>query len=191
MSDGNNITELLAAWHKGDRSVEEDLLRMVLPELRKIVHNALYRPEASGLQLQTTEMVSELYIRLARASEKTNYKDRKHFYALCARQIRQILVDLYREKAAQKRGGGVDDLVLDPALIPVGDKGLSIVQLHDALADLEKIDPEKARIVEQRVFVGLSNEEIAQLEEISAPTVKRRWKMAKALLLQQLKSSTE
>ena len=186
MSKRPEITELLASWHRGDRSVEDELMRLVGPELRKIIRKALYKPEANGLHLQTTEMLNELYIRLVSGSEKTSYKDRKHFFCLCAKKTRQILIDMYREKSAQKRGGGIDDQVLDPTLIPIGKKGFSIAQLEDALSDFEKIDPEKARLVEQRFYVGLSHEEIAAMENISAPTVKRRFKMAKTWLYNRL-----
>ena len=155
----------------------------VYQELRRLA-NAYMRRERPGQTLQATALVHEAYLRLAEAGAA--WKDRSHFIGIAARSMRQILVDRARARGAQKRWGGLDRVSLTAALVRAHEEDSMLPDLDEALSRLEQIDPEQARLVELRYFVGLTNEEIAETVGISVATVKRRWALARAWLFREL-----
>ena len=155
----------------------------VYDELRRLAA-AYMRRERPGQTIQATALVHEAYLRLAEANGV--WKDRHHFLAIAARSMRQVLVDSARARGAQKRWAGMDRVTLTEALAasPAGDAMLPA--LDEALTRLEALDPEQARIVELRYFVGLSVEEAAEAMNMSPATLKRRWSLARAWLFREL-----
>jgi RNA polymerase sigma-70 factor, ECF subfamily len=155
----------------------------VYRELRRLAA-AYMRRERPGQTLQATALVNEAYVRLADAG--IAWKDRNHFIGVAARSMKQILVDRARARGAQKRWGGMNRVSLTEALVKANDQDAMLPALDEALSRLERIDPEQARIVELRYFVGLTNEEIADSLKMSVATVKRRWALARAWLFREL-----
>jgi RNA polymerase sigma-70 factor (ECF subfamily) len=143
------------------------------------------RGEASGHTLQATALVNEAYIRLI-DSKKMSWQNRAHFLAMAARAMRRILVDSARARASQKRGGSAVRVTFTEELEVIDEKGLDVVALDDALEALADEDPRKSRVVELRFFGGLSVEETAAVLNISAETVMRDWKAARAWLLREI-----
>jgi RNA polymerase sigma factor (TIGR02999 family) len=158
----------------------------VYHELRRLA-NAYMRRERPGQTLQATALVHEAYLRLANAG--IQWKDRHHFIGVAARSMRQILVDRARARGAQKRWGGMNRVSLTDALAKAANEDVILPALDEALTRLEQIDPEEARIVELRYFVGLTNEEAAEALHISVATLKRRWTHARAWLFRELSGS--
>jgi RNA polymerase sigma factor (TIGR02999 family) len=179
----SDITKLLQAWNAGDQSALARLLPLVYGELRRVAHNHLRR-EARGHTLQPTALVNEAYMRLVQIKRMT-WHDRAHFFAMCSRLMRQILVDAARARRVAKRGGGALRVTLDERLFP-SDASTDAVALDDALKALEKVDARKSRVVELRFFGGLSVEETAAVLEVSTDTISRDWKFAKAWLRREL-----
>jgi RNA polymerase sigma-70 factor (ECF subfamily) len=155
----------------------------VYDELRRIAA-AYMRRERPGQTIQPTALVHEAYLRLADAGSP--WTDRRHFIGIAARSMRQILVDRARARGAQKRWAGMDRVSLDDSLIAARAEDDMLPALDEALTRLEQIDPEQAKIVELRYFVGLSNEEAADAMSMSPATLKRRWAMARAWLFREL-----
>jgi RNA polymerase sigma factor (TIGR02999 family) len=155
----------------------------VYNELRRLAA-AYMRRERPGQTLQATALVHEAYLRLADAG--TPWKDRNHFIGVAARSMRQILVDRARARGAQKRWGGMDRVSLTDALVRATNEDSMLPALDEALSRLEQLDPEQARIVELRYFVGLSIDETADALTMSPATLKRRWALARAWLFREL-----
>jgi RNA polymerase sigma-70 factor, ECF subfamily len=181
----SDITKLLQAWNTGDQRALERLLPLVYKELRRVAHNHLRR-EARGHTLQPTALVNEAYMRLVQIKRIT-WHGRAHFFALCSRLMRQILVDAARARRFAKRGGGAVQVTLDERIVPSNTLRTDAVALDDALKALAKVDPRKSRVVELRFFAGLSVEETAAVLEVSTDTVSRDWKFAKTWLLRELR----
>ena len=191
MQETGNITRLLQQWQQGDKQAEAELISLVREELRQLVHRHLNRESNRHLTPQTTEMFHELYLRLVQQNHGIEWKDRNQFFAFSSRLLRQVLVDAFRERHAQKRGKGMPDVLFDPNLILHGNRKVDLMQLEDALCDFEKIDPDKSRVVELRFFGGLTVEETAEALRLSTPTVKRYWRIARTWLLHYLQSHLE
>jgi RNA polymerase sigma factor (TIGR02999 family) len=188
MADPSHITELLKAWEAGDPSALDRLTPVVYEELRRLAH-AYMRREGAGHSLQTTALVHEAYLRLAKI-EGAAWKDRAHFFAVCARIMRRILVDDARKRLSEKRGGhaerqaeGVMDVL--PALDP--HRAQELCAIDDALTSLAEIDARRAKVIELRFFGGLSVDETAEALRVSPQTVMRDWKLARAWLTRELR----
>jgi RNA polymerase sigma factor (TIGR02999 family) len=177
------ITELLAAWTGGDRDALDALMPSVIEELKRIAAAYLAR-ERHARTLQTTALVNEAYLRLVKVRPHA-WENRAQFFALTARIMRRILVDHARAQSAERRGGPLPDVPLDPSA-EASAQGVSLLGLDDALLSLERMDERKSRIVELRIFGGLTNEEIAQALDLSERTVIREWQFAKAWLGREL-----
>jgi RNA polymerase sigma factor (TIGR02999 family) len=143
------------------------------------------RGERSDHVLQTTALVNEAYLRLAGLS-RMEYRDRTHFFALAATQMRRILVDYARERHRDKRGGGVQVTSISDLEADIPDGGVDVSALDEALVELARFDARQARIVELRFFGGLTMEETANALDISPATVGREWISAKAWLYHHL-----
>jgi len=181
----SDVTQLLRAWNTGDEQALDRLLPIVYAELRAVAHNHLRR-ESPGQTLQPTALVNEVYLRLVRITRIT-WQDRAHFFAMCSRLMRQILVDAARGRRVAKRGGGAMPVALDDALVPAVTTLPDVVALDDALTALEKVDPRKCQVVELRFFAGLSVEEIATVLGVSTDTVSRDWRFARTWLFRELR----
>jgi RNA polymerase sigma factor (TIGR02999 family) len=177
------ITRLLVAWGEGDARAFERLAPLVYDELRRIARRHM-AGEGAGHTLQATALVNEAYMRLIDIN-KVHWQNRAHFFAMSARIMRRILVDFARSKLYQKRGAGAEKVSLDEALT-VADPGPGLVALDDALRALGDVDPRKSQVVEMRYFGGLTVDETAEALKVSAETVMRDWKFAKAWLLNEL-----
>ena len=178
------ITRLLADWAGGDRGALDRLAPLVHAELRRIARRQM-GGERQGHTLQATALVNEAYLRLA-GQEGFEWKDRAHFYAVCAQVMRHVLIDHARAHARDKRGGGALHVSLDEAAVMSVEGASELVALDEALRELEEVDPQKGRVVELRYFAGLSIEETAEVLNISPTTVRREWRRAKAWLYRAL-----
>ena len=161
----------------------DELASLVYNELRRVAA-AYMRRERPGQTLQATALVHEAYLRLAHSEPA--WTDRRHFVAIAARSMRQILVERARARGAQKRWAGLNRVTLSETLIGAAHEDAMLPALDEALSRLEGIDAEQARLVELRYFVGLSNEETADALGLSLATVKRRWSLARAWLFREL-----
>lgn len=167
----------------GDAPGFDDHAEAVYAELRRLAA-AYMRRERNALSLQATGLVHEAYLRLA--GTNIAFADRNHFIGIAARSMRQILVDRARARGAQKRWAGLDRVSLSETLIGARREDDMLPALDDALTRLEQLDPEQARIIELRYFVGLGIDEAAATLGISPATLKRRFAMARAWLLREL-----
>jgi len=178
--DEQRFTELLGAWSQGDRIAEEALYSDTYAELRGIARHAL-RSLGRGDQLSTTLLVNECYLKLAGSGAAA--ENRRHFLALCARAMRQLIVDSARRALADKRGGGevfavtLQDVGGQHALRPE-----SVAALDQALTALDERDPRLARMAECRIFAGMETAEIAQTFGLTERSVQREWNRIRALL---------
>jgi RNA polymerase sigma factor (TIGR02999 family) len=165
-----------------DPALSDRLLEAVYPELRRLA-SSLMRRERAGHTLQPTALVHEAYLKLMGGD--IDWENRAHFLGVCARAMRQILVDHARRRAAAKRGGGVDRVTLDEAL---GDAGREcrILELHDAMNRFADHDPRAARVVELRLFGGLTVAETAHVLGVSPRTVDGDWAVARMWLSREL-----
>ena len=174
------ITQLLRAWSAGDPEALTRLVPLVYDELHRLA-GAQMRSERKGHTLQPTALVNELYLKLA-DRESPRWRDRAHFFAVAARAMRQILVDYARVRDAGKRGGEETRISLDDATLATDPPGLDLLALDLALERLEALDERQARLVELRVFSGLTIEECAEVLGCSHATVSREWRHAQAWL---------
>jgi RNA polymerase sigma factor (TIGR02999 family) len=183
-SPSNQVTALLEAWNLGDEQALHQLVPIVYDELRHVArrHMAGERPSHT---LQTTALIHEVYVRLA-DMRSTSIKNRAHFLGLCAKLMRNVLVDFARSRKYEKRGGGAAHVELDEALHVAVSDDPDLVAIDDALERLAAIDPRKSQVVELRFFGGLSVAETGDALDISPETVMRDWKIAKSWLLREL-----
>lgn len=173
------VSALLAKWQAGDEQALSTLLPLVYNELRRLAHHYL-RHERSGHTLQTTALVHEAYLRLAKQGSP-QFENRTHFLAISAQLMRQVLVEYGRARRAGKRNPG-QKVTWDDALTWAQQRTPDLVALDDALNALAKLDAQQSRIVELRFFGGLSIEETSEVLTISPATVKREWTSARAWL---------
>jgi RNA polymerase sigma factor (TIGR02999 family) len=165
------------------RPAAEEAAPAVYDELRRLAASYMRR-ERPGQTLQATALVHEAYLRLAGVG--TPWTDKRHFLAIAARSMRQILVERARARGAQKRWGGMTRVAITESLVAAATDDDMLPALDEALTRLERIDPEQARIIELRYFVGMGVEEAAGTLGISPATLKRRWALARAWLFREL-----
>jgi RNA polymerase sigma factor (TIGR02999 family) len=180
----HEITRLLQAWGSGDESALDRLMPLVYNELHRLAHRYM-AAEQPGQTLQTTAVVHEVYLRLIDANN-IDWHDRAHFYAICARLMRRILIDFARSRNYQKRGGQFPHIELEEAATVSAVVGSELLAVDEALKQLAKLDQRKSEVVELRFFGGLTVEEVAAALKVSPETVLRDWKLAKAWLLREL-----
>ncbi len=174
------LTILLRRWSEGDAGAGDQLLPLVHDELRRIASRHL-KGERRDHTLETAALVNEAYLKLTKGSASA-WNDRTHFFAFAARAMRGILVDHARGHACRKRGGGAHKVPLDEAVLTSDALSTDLLSLDDALTKLTDKDPTKGRVVELRFFSGLTNQEIAELLDVSLSTVERHWRLARAWL---------
>jgi RNA polymerase sigma factor (TIGR02999 family) len=176
----HEVTQLLQAWSGGDRAALDRLIPLVYDELHRLAHSYMRR-EHSDQIFQTTALVNEAYLQLV-DTDKMNWHNRNHFFAIAARLMRQILVHSARSRNAQKRGGKIRRVSVGDSAAFALKSDTDLIDLDDALTGLAEIDARKAEVVELRFFAGLTLEEAADTLQVSAKTVWRDWNLAKAWL---------
>ena len=185
--NGDSITEMLIELTDGNKEVVNHILPHIYDELRRLASSYL-RKERSNHTLQPTALVHEAYMKLI-DQNRVKWQNRAHFFGIAAQVMRRILMDHARKHQAEKRGGEFEKLPIEEEILIVShDKSAELIALDDALEELAKLDPDKAKIVELRYFGGLSIEETAEVMGVSVPTINRHWKMAKAWLFSQISS---
>jgi RNA polymerase sigma factor (TIGR02999 family) len=183
-SDSKSITRLLSDWNAGDSAAGREIVELVYNELRRLAAHYL-RDERKDHTLQPTALVHELYLKLF-ANEPVDYKDKGHFLAVASRQLRRIIVDYARTQGAQKRWGNQARVSLESSGARYEDFDVELVDLDQALDRLSQLDARAAQIVEMRYFGGLTEDEVAEMLNISRTTVKRDWEFARTWLLKEL-----
>lgn len=181
------VTQLLLAWSNGDETAMDKLMPLVYAELRRLARRYMGR-EDPGHTLDTSALINEAYLRLVGARE-IQWQNRSHFFAAAAQAMRRILVDFARARLNLKRGGGVRPVSLDEALVAAPDRGADLCALDDALRRLAAMSPRQSRVVELRYFGGLTEEEIANVLNVSERTVRNDWRVARAWLHRELRQS--
>ncbi|MEX1025601.1 MAG: ECF-type sigma factor [Planctomycetota bacterium] len=178
---------LLRRLADGDAAAADDLLPLVYAELHQLARRAMdgQRPDHT---LQATALVNEAFIKLIHL-DRPSWESRRHFLQVAAKAMRAVLVDHARARSTAKRGAGQRPLPLNEGtwVAPDAD-GAAVIALHEALERLAALDPPLAQLVELRYFTGLSVEETAEVLGISARTVKRHWRAARAWLLRELET---
>lgn len=189
-ASNHDITVLLARWSQGEEEVMADVLDHAYDELRALARNYLRR-ERAGHTFAPTALVNEAYLRiLGNDLQTATVENRRHFFALVARAMRRILVEHARRYQAARRFSPTDR-------VPMEDEGFwahiesrpeEVLALDQALERLRTCSPRQAQVVELRHFGGLTEAEVAEILEVSLPTVKRDWKVARLMLFRALRS---
>jgi len=178
------LTDKLAEWKAGNEDAGNQALQDAYLELKNIARAYLAR-ERSNHTLVATALVNEAYVRLL--DQNTPYANRSHFFGLAATMMRRILLDYSKQRSREKRGGKEAVLVtLDEQLLAGDSHPVDVIDLDEALIELEALDPRQAKIIELKFFAGLTVEEIGEALEISERTIKREWRIARAWLHQRI-----
>jgi RNA polymerase sigma factor (TIGR02999 family) len=181
----SNITVLLDAASSGDRKAVDELFQAVYAELRQLAHRQRKRWTGDHT-LNTTVLIHEAYLKLAGADAQ-RFENRSHFYATASKAMRHILINYAEQRHAAKRGGDAAHVSLDEAQPITDETAEELLQVESILSLIEKDDPRRCRIVECRVFGGMSIEETAVALGISPATVKREWQLTSTRMYEQLR----
>ena len=182
-----DVTIMLNNLSDGDSDVVDQLLPIVYEDLQKIARNQLRR-ERSNHTINTTALVHEAYLKLV-DQRNQNWKNRAHFFAICAQAMRRILINYAKSRLTEKRGsGGVLATFNEEAFIRET-KAEELIVLDEALERLEKMNKRQSKVVELRFFAGLTQEEIAEVLGVSKPTVRLDWRFARAWLSRELEKN--
>jgi RNA polymerase sigma factor (TIGR02999 family) len=184
----HEVTTLLKAWGAGEQEALDQLIPLVHAELRRLARRYLQK-ERRGQTLQPTALVNEVYLRLVDL-RRVRWQDRAHFFAMSARLMRRILVNIALAKSCKKRNGLARRVSFDEALVVSHERRDDLVALDDALTAFAAVDARKSQVVELRYFGGLSVEETAEALHISPETVMRDWKLARVWLARELLGMT-
>ena len=185
MPGQSRATQELVAHSGGDPNAASRLLPLVYDQLRALAGRHM-RGERPDHTLQPTALVNEAWMRLFQGQGIDDPQGRRHFFALAARVMRQVLVDHARRRGRDKRGGGEQPKPLEGALALAEVEGVDVLDLDTALEELAGLDARQARVVELRFFGGLEAQEVAEVLEVSLSTVERDWRAARAWLYQRL-----
>jgi RNA polymerase sigma-70 factor, ECF subfamily len=180
-----NVTQLLVAWSGGDQAALDALTPLVHHELHRLAARYI-AGERPGHILQPTALVNEAYLRLVEWKD-VQWQNRAHFFAMAARIMRRVLVDVARTRGRAKRGHGQIHVSLSEAAHVAAGPAVDLVALDDALQTLETLDPRQSQVVSLRFFGGLSLEEAAHVLGVSVGTVRRDWSLARAWLFHELR----
>jgi RNA polymerase sigma factor (TIGR02999 family) len=184
MPEHGEVTQLLQRWQSGEASALDRLVPYVYNELHRIARRYM-AAERPSHTLQASALINEAYLRLI-DWKNVEWANRCHFFSVGAQMMRKVLIDHARARGSQKRGGAAERITLDTSVLVRSEKSMDLLALNDALDRLEQFDPRKSRVVELRIFGGLTNEETAEAMEISVITVRRDWKLALAWLKKEL-----
>ncbi len=183
-SPRDDVTPLLRRWGSGDRGALDELMPLLYKELHKLAKRQMTQ-QGPGHTLQTTAVIHEAYLKLGGRSD-TDWENRAHFFGVAAKAMRHVLVDHARTRQATKRGGAIRIEQLDEGVDVGVARAGELIALDDALTTLAGQFPRQADVVELRYFGGLSVEETAATLKLSAETVARDWRFAKAFLRSEL-----
>ena len=187
LADPEKITKLLAELSGGKRQVVDQLAPLVYEQLRVIAQRQL-RGERAHHTLNATALAHEAYLKLVDQT-RISWQNRAHFFAISAQAMRRILISYAHKRNAEKRGGGEPLVTFDEGAMMREPRPQELLALDDALSDLEKLSERQGKVVEFRFFGGLTHEEIAEVLDVSVPTVRRDWRLARAWLSRELRSS--
>lgn len=180
------ITLLLDAARQGDAAATDALFRAVYTELKKLARS--HRRRWQGNQtMNTTAIIHEVFLKFA-GQKSANFANRTHFYATASQAMRQVLVNYAEQQGAMKRGGDVLHVTLDDMTLASQVSADELLDLNTLLTNLEAESPRRCRIVECRVFGGMTIDEVAEALGISAATVKREWQVASARIYRAMQS---
>lgn len=183
----SDVTRVFETISRGEANATDQLLPSVYQELRKLAA-AKMALESPGQTLQPTALVHEVWLRIGGQQDK-KWNDRGHFFAAAAEAMRWILVDNARRKRAARHGGGRQPIELhEAAAEATTSDGDLILAVNDALQKFTALDPQKAELVKLRYFVGMTNEEAAEVLGISVTSVKRYWAYARAWLATEIRA---
>jgi RNA polymerase sigma-70 factor (ECF subfamily) len=182
----HHLTILLRRMADGDQEAAELAAAEVYSELRRLARRSIPN-EPGAISLQPTVIVNEAFVRLLRG-EKIEWQNRQHFYLLCGRMMRRIVVDHFRERNAQKRATGRNKIELEDVVLITEERRDEVLIVDEALNRLQEFDPRAARVVELRYFLGLSESETAELLDLSVRTIRRDWDAAQGWLKRYLKT---
>ncbi len=177
----SDVTQLLNAIDTGDPKAADQLLPLVYDELRKLAA-AKMAQEKPGQTLQATALVHEAWLRLVGAEEQRAWNSRGHFFGAAAEAMRRILVESARRKARLRHGGELERAAVEDIVIAAPMPEDRLVQVSEALDELEREAPEAAQVVKLRYFAGLTQEQVAETLNISLRSAERHWTWAKAWL---------
>jgi RNA polymerase sigma factor (TIGR02999 family) len=180
----HEVTQLLQNWCAGDQAALDQLAPLIHSELHRLAGSYMSR-ERAGHLLQTSALINEAWLRLIEW-QNVQWQNRAHFFGLAAQLMRRVLVDYARSRNAERHGGGAHAVELDDALQVFSSRAPDLVALDDALNTLATLNQRQSRVVELKFFGGLSNEEIAEVLQVSLRTVEREWTLARLWLLREL-----
>ena len=177
------VTHLLNQWQSGNQGAGEKVIGDIYIDLEQMARQLLGKGDYR-FTLEAGDLIHETLTRLM--GERITWNDRQHFFALMAKTMRRVLVDQARMRNRQKRGGEVSKITFNEERH--GDSPLScdLLDLEMALVDLGSLDPRQCKVVELRLFLGLTIQEIAEVLSLSTRTIHTEWRMAKAWLLGKL-----
>lgn len=183
--DYQEVTQLLHELASGDQTVVDSLFPIVYDQLRRLAQGQL-RGERKDHTLNATALVHEAYIKLIDQT-RVEWQNRAHFFAIAAQAMRRILINYAHQRLAQKRGGGEVIATFDEGTVARESRAEELVALDLALQRLRELSERQSKVVEYRFFGGLTQDEIAAVLDVSAPTVRRDWRLARAWLSRELK----
>jgi RNA polymerase sigma-70 factor (ECF subfamily) len=183
-SDAKDMTALLTRMMAGDPGATSELWELIYPELRSLAQRE-FQGQRNDHTLQPTALVNEAFMRLAR-HRPVEWHGRRHFFAVAAVAMRQILINHAKGRAAAKRGGGRQKFTYREGPAPGQECVLDLLALDEALAELAQLDQRKAALVELRFFGGLTVDDAAEALRISKATAENDWRFARAWLLTRL-----
>ena len=184
----NDVTLLLQSLGKDDGRASSELLPLVYEELRRLAAARMQR-EMAGHTLQPTALVHEAWMRMVGETDRT-WKNRAHFFAAASECMRRILIESARRKSRIKRGGRQARLNIDDLELATATPDDKILMIDEALGQLEKTDPEKARVVVMKFFGGMTNQEVAEHLGVTERTVERHWAYARACLFKIIRTES-
>ena len=176
----SDVTRILEAIERGQPQAADKLLPLVYDELRKLAAHQMSQ-QPPGQTLQATALVHEAYLRLI-GREPVPWNSRGHFFSAAAEAMRRILIERARKKSARKHGGGLQRVDLDEVDIALDTEDDLLLLLNEALEEFREKDATAAELIKLRFFVGLPNDQAAQLLGVSERTAKRSWAYARAWL---------
>lgn len=185
MMNDETLTTQLKAWQAGNPHAQQRALAMVFDQIKAQCRRQ--RRQQSYCALQTTELANEAYLRLAQ-QQHSSWQNRAHFFAICARMIRRVIVDQQRQQQSLKRGGNQQILSYDEELLAIKapERYPDWLTLDEKLTELARLDETAVRVVELKVITGLKAVEIANALNVCRETVLRKWKFARAWLRHEL-----
>jgi len=185
MMQQHEITQLLADLSGGNDGVVDALMPLVYQELQALARRQL-RGERSGHTINTTALVHEAYLKLI-GQQEVNWQNRAHFFSIAAMAMRRILINYAHRRMADKRGGGQVVATFEEEGVLRESRAEELVALDEALDRLARLNERQSQVVTYRFFGGLTQEEIAAVLDVSVPTVRRDWRLARAWLSKELK----